>query len=142
MAGITISRVKLSSNPTSIGCPPTPPVTTFFLVNAEIKGQGGQVAGAYDIKLYDIDPSNRKTLLDEKLNVAVAANLEFTKNHTFKLWCDDICEVYGPKGNSREMKPELRAIVTYGNNQTKNSQVINVQCGSGDYKPSDKRRRE
>ena len=141
MAGITITSVRLSSTPTSIPCPPSNP-NTKFKVKAVVKGRGGQLAGTYNIKLYDIDSTTRKTLLDEKLNIAVAANLQFTKNHTFNLWCDDIREVNGPKGNSREMKPELRAIVTYANNLTKNSQIINVQCGSGDYKPSDKRRRD
>jgi len=140
MAGITITSVRLSSTPTSIPCPPATP--TKFKVKAVVKGQGGQTAGAYKIKLYDIDTRTRKNLLDERLNVAVAAHLGFTKNHTFNLWCDDICEVNGPKGNSREMKPELKAIVTYANNRTKSSQQISVQCGSGSYKPSDKRRRE
>jgi len=142
MAAVTIDSVRLSSNPTSIPCPPPPPATTKFKVKAVVKGQGGQTVGSYDIKLYDLDPRGRKNLLDERLNVAVAAHLGFTKNHTFNLFCDDICEVNGPKGNSREMKPELRAIVTYENNRTKSSQKINVTCGAGSYKPSDKGRRK
>ena len=142
MAGITIDRVDLTAAPPSIKCPPSNPKTKFT-VTVTVIGQGGQLPGAYDVKLYDIDSSTSKTLLDENLNVAVAAHLNFTTPHTFELWCDDLCEVQGRLGNSREMKPELKAIVYYQINLEKASPVESpIQCGSGNYMPGEKKLRD
>ncbi|MCH4824199.1 hypothetical protein ML462_13555 [Gramella lutea] len=142
MAGITITKVDFTASPATIPCPPSNP-NTKFTVSVTVKGQGGQLPGAYDVKLYDLDKTPNKTLLDEKLDVAVEAHHEFEKTHTFKLWCDNNCNVEGRLGKSGEKKPQLRAIVYYQDNLTKNSPVRTIiQCGSGGTKPEDKRRRE
>ncbi len=139
MAGITITSVKVTGTPGTIACPPSNP-NAKFTVTVTVVGQGGQTAGAYDVKLYDRDTRTRSNLLDQILTVAIPANFNFTKNHTFSLWCDDICEVNGALGNSREKKPELQAVVYYGNNLNKKSRAVSpIQCGGGEYKPKEHR---
>ncbi len=125
---VTLTGVKVAVKPTKVACPPT---NGKFTVTVTVTGTA-TTPGTYDVEVWDEGPGKDK--LDELAKVTVSGgSQEFSNVHTFKLWCDDICEVVGRLKSSGNQKPKIcaHAIDQDGNKTTGNT--VSIICGPGTY---------